>query len=117
MGALGSVHEFFTMRSAATRPTAATEAERSLSYHWNFPQWSQWNQWGNAPFAPCHGTLPRMHSAASHSPRNDRIAHFPPVIRPELDERLAANERGQPPVKWLNPLPDAGGIPALLAGG
>ena len=83
----------------------------------NFPQWSQWNQWGNAHFAPCHVTLAAMNSVDSHSPRNRQIAHFPPVIRPGLHERLAANERGQRLIKWLTPLPDAGGIPALLAGG
>ena len=71
-----------------------------MSSRGNFPQWSQWNQWGNAPFAPCHGTLPRMNSAASHSPRNRRNAHPPPAIYRKLDERLAAGERSRPPVKW-----------------
>jgi len=30
-----------------------------------------------------------MNTSASHSPRNGKIAHFPPVIRPVLNEHFA----------------------------
>ncbi|MEP6669483.1 MAG: hypothetical protein ABJF10_10045 [Chthoniobacter sp.] len=58
-----------------------------------------------------------MNSDDSHCPRHGKAAPFPLAICPELHERLATGERRQRLVKWLNSVPDAGGIPAPIAGG